>query len=410
MSDNNKGILNKIFLEFFSTGGKPSSNLNKSSSIDDSVNIPKINPPIINEPINIINPPIINEPINKINPPIINEPINIINPPIINEPINKINPPIINEPINIINPPIINEPINKINPPIIQIGGNDVIKKFKFHLQSGGSIKPLSSNYGKILYKRIFLIAFIFFIAVYCASVTFMSHHIITQTLKLSGESENSDPNFDNDEETIIQRWKRVMKIIIIFSLLTISYYIAFIIAIILILAFYFMFAKKEGEKIWSLIKTILLNLFWRFNTDKKEHVLLYFYIIIILIIIIPLMFFMLYHLFVKNYLINLYYSSDVDSSKNNKSELLNSTKFALYYGQYIMLLFLFFLVLFTIYHLSGDSLMFICLFIIIVIMMFIMLIYKYTLQRSNFKIFTLWFVFFIYIICTYILFGIQSD
>ena len=151
----------------------------------------------------------------------------------------------------------------------------------------------------------------------------------------------------------------------------------------------------------------IIKDFMWQFDFKGEPHLLLYVYVIMLIILFGSMMVFMLYFLFVKGYLGTLAYPSYVDTTKRNaKPELRNPTKFALYYGVYVMIIYTFFLILFSFYHLSGSKMLFTCIFLIVTFMMFMMLIVKYTLERSAWRIVVLWFVFFVWFVVYYLMLG----
>jgi hypothetical protein len=268
-----------------------------------------------------------------------------------------------------------------------------------------GPIAPLR-NAGS-LYKRVFIIAFIFCLAVFLASVTFRSKHMIKKALKLHGEKENPDPNFDADDAPNIERWRRAMQFIGLFVILTITYFIAIVIAILVIIAVFIGLTNKDKDlEIWKMAASKLSNLIWQFEINGETHVLLYMYGIIIAILLISMILFMVYFIFVKDYLTNLYYPMYVDMNKKNpKPEFTNTTKFACFYGLYVIIIFMFFMLLFSIYHLSNESLLINCIIYIVIVIMLMMLIYRYTLERSAFRVLIIWIVSFLFLVIYYFIF-----
>jgi hypothetical protein len=275
-------------------------------------------------------------------------------------------------------------------------GGGPKPKKI---LSGGEIVRIIDKNDQVAVYQKLFILAFMFFVAVYCASVTFMSQKVQKDVLKLKGEEESPDPNFDSEDETNITRWRRIMQMIIVFTLLVITYFIAMIVVVVIMLAIYFSIAKKENEKLWDLIKPLLLKWFWITPIGTQMS----FYGICLGILFGGMLVFMIYHLAVKSYIPNIAYPAVVNTEQTENPELRNPVKFIMYYGLYVMLLFAFFLVLYSFYHLTGNVLLVPCLLFIVILMMFVMLIYRYTMEQSKkFRILILWLAFLGWTFCSY--------
>jgi hypothetical protein len=273
----------------------------------------------------------------------------------------------------------------------------------------GGSIKPL--HQAEDLYKRVFLIAFLVFVSIYCATVTFQSKDVLKGVLKLKGEKQPADANLDNDDVNYMERWRRIAQVIIVLSLLAIAYFLAMLILMTLVIWVYFYLTSEDNSPITRWTLDLMSYIFWRFDLDGTDHIISYFYMLIVIIIFGCMMFFLVYHLFVKNYLKNLGYPLAVNTSKTNKPEFSNPTKFAYFYGLYLILLLLFFILLFSLYHLSTNTLLFPCLLYIIVAMMFMMLIYRYTIERSKpWRIGVLWLVYFVWTLFSFFFFNLGLD
>lgn len=237
------------------------------------------------------------------------------------------------------------------------------------------------------LYKRVIIILFVFILAVYLASVTLKSKKLIKKITKLNGESANPDLDFEHTDESNITRWRRVMQLILVFIAFIIFYFLCIIVVAIIIAYYYFSVTSKNPKA----IKPLMLSLFFEFEMDGKMYNLKFLYGIIILIMIVSMIWFMIYYLIVKSYLTRLAYAQFV---KTGKAELMNPTKFVMYYGIYIILIVVFYIFLFTLYYLSLSSLAFVVFIYLISAIMFMMLIYRYTFERSPKKIAILWFVY----------------
>ena len=270
------------------------------------------------------------------------------------------------------------------------------------------TVKSMSLPYAGLLYKRIFVISVVFCLAIYLASITFRSKTLLNKTLKLYKEKTNSDPYFDKEDETNNNRWRRIMQMIVLLSVLAIAYFIAIIIAIFCIILLYL--SMVEDGDVLGKSQAVMKNIFWEFELNGAPHILLYFYAIVIFIIFSAMMVFMIYHLIIKGYLGNLTYPVYTDMKKKNAPQDFTApTKFAMHYGMYLIIIFMFFLVLFSFFHLSQSQLIRLCLIFIITALMFMMLIYKYSLERSGWRISVLWIVFILWTATVYFMMPIQS-
>jgi hypothetical protein len=276
----------------------------------------------------------------------------------------------------------------------VQTGGKIIVKK-------GGSIKTLSE--GEVLFKRIFLVAFLLFVSIYCASVTFQSKQVLNGVLKLKGESESADANLDGDDVNYIERWRRIAQILIVFSLFVFAYFLAIIVIMIFGIYLYYCVMAEKGQPKFEMTMDVMSDLFWTFDLDAQTFTMSFIYMFITIVILISMMVFLIYHLFVKSYLANLGYPESINPDKTDKPEFGNPTKFAYFYGIYLIVMILFFILLLSLYYVSTDNLLFVCILLILISMMFMMLIYKYTIERSTPTIiFVLWLVYFIWTIFTY--------
>ena len=278
---------------------------------------------------------------------------------------------------------------------------DDEEKKKKILMKNSGPHIPLKGMSAPVM-KRVFIIAFIFFMAIYFASVTFRSKRMVNKSLAIGSEKANPDPDFDKDVEGN-ERWKRIMKLIVIFTMLVLTYFIAIMLTIFLLITLAIsLFNKNKAVKPYVIAFTYFKNFFWSFNAGGLPYSMMYIYIFLVIILVVSLIFFMMYHLFVKSYIDGLWYPKYVDlNRKNARPEFNNTTKYALFYGIHLLILFTFLLILIVLYF-EGYNLtkwLPICIFYIITMLMFILLIYKYTLERIAFKIVILFFVFFLWTI-----------
>jgi hypothetical protein len=243
-----------------------------------------------------------------------------------------------------------------------------------------------------LYYPRLFIILFVFIVSIYCATISFRSPQLLSKVLKLKGEDEMSDPNFEQEDEKNIKRWRRIMQMLIVFICLTIAYFIACLVAIAIILFAYYEFMDDDdNQETWPKVVAFMKDIFMLHDVTNL-------YSLFFIIIFGALLFFLIYHLLVKKVLPLLYYSDFVKSDKD-KQEFLNPVKFIMFYGIYIILLVIFCILLYT-YTLNTldvkekstdvfDILVYIgkvCFvgFALLTYIMFTMLIYRFTMARDK--------------------------
>lgn len=262
--------------------------------------------------------------------------------------------------------------------------------------KTGGAIKELTD--GSPLFKRMMILIFIFFCAFYFASVTFQSEKVLTGVLKLRGQDEDDDFNFDDPNVNFMQRWRKIIQIIVVFIFLAIAYVLAIFLTVYLGILVY-VGVEGKHDKVAERAKEIMSEWFMIFDLDGTTFNMKTFYYIILGLVFVLMLFYMLYFIFVKGYLPKLYYQTDVNTDKTDAPELYNATKFALYYGIYVIMAVLYVFILMTLFYLSGNTLMFSCTIYVVIFMMFTLLIYKYTMERNKKNVFIIFLVFFIYVI-----------
>jgi hypothetical protein len=305
--------------------------------------------------------------------------------------------------------------VNKYPPPMLptkslptQVAGNSIaipqVNKYPHPMlptQVAGFMKEIDVPVQ--LYKRVIIIMFILVLAIYCSSVTFRSSSFLNGVLKLHGEETAGDPNLDNENEKYSSKWRRIIQLIVVLSVLSIAYFIAIFVIIFIAIFMYIVF--KEDDNYFDLTKTKFKLFFWSYN-DKK---LLFIYVTLIMILFITIIGFLLYHLFVKSYFKNIEYPQLIENKDQteDQTEFSNPTKFAMYYGLYLIIIFIFYFILLALYNKNFDGeikFIFINFFIAIVTLMFIMLIYKYTLNRSKIlKVFIIWASYLIFTIISFV-------
>ena len=302
---------------------------------------------------------------------------------------------------------------NLKNPQTKQNGANNAEKKkpgffSKMFSEIGNNSKaqPLKINQVELhepgqLFKRYFAISFMVLLSIFLASITFRSKAMMKKILKLPKEKSNPDPLFDPQGP---DRSRRVMQMLLVFVLLVITFFVALIFALFAVIAI-FLSIKEHDKNVDIVEKTlnILKDFMWKFDLSGKPHLLLYFYALIIILLFVSMLVFMLYHTCVKSYLPNISYPA---FANNPKLELSTPTKFAIHYGLYIAIIYIFMILLLAFYYLSSNKMIYGIIFFIITMLMFIMLITKYTIERSGIRIFILWIVYFLWTTLFYMMLG----
>ena len=138
---------------------------------------------------------------------------------------------------------------------------------------------------------------------------------------------------------------------------------------------------------------TMITMLFYLWQFEEKSSIW-YIYVVLIAVIFIAVILFLYYHLYIKSYLENLSYPN---MAETGKEEFSTPTKFIFYFGLYLSMLYLLYLFVLT-NALPGGNFASICFYIYIIVCIFILflcIIYKYTLNRSNIEIpIATWFIF----------------
>lgn len=272
----------------------------------------------------------------------------------------------------------------------------NVLVQFGGKKKTGGAIKELTD--GSPLFKRMMILIFIFFCAFYFASVTFQSEKVLAGVLKLKGQEDDEDYNFDDPNVNFMQRWRKIIQMIVVFVFLAIAYVLAIFLTIYVGLLVYIGVEGKH-DKVAEHAKEMMSEWFMVFDLDGTTFNMKTFYYIILGLVFVLMLFYMLYFIFVKGYLPKLYYQNDVNTDKSDAPEFYNASKFAMYYGIYIIMAILYVFILMTMFYLSGNTLMFSCILYVIIFMMFTLLIYKYTMEKNKKNVFVIFLVFFIYVI-----------
>lgn len=270
--------------------------------------------------------------------------------------------------------------------PFVQFGGKKKV---------GGAIKELTD--GSPLFKRLIIILFILFCAIYFTAVSFQSEKLIYGVFKLPGQEEN-DINFDDPNVNFMQRWRKIIQMIVVFIFLVIAYTLAIFATIYICLTIYFGIEGKYDD-VNKVVLELMREWFLVFDLDGITFSMKTFYYLILGLFFGLMLFYMLYFIFVKGYFKKLYYQADVNPDKRDDPEFSNATKFAGYFGMYLTMSLLFLFILITLFYMSGNAMMLSCFIYIVIFMMFTILIYNYTMERNKKNIFIIFLVFFFYVI-----------
>jgi hypothetical protein len=227
--------------------------------------------------------------------------------------------------------------------------------------------------------KRAILIIFIFSLATYLAAITLTIRPILEFVL---GSNVNLDINNDDD---YIKKWAAIAKLLLIYIAFIFAYVIGIIIVIATIVMIFFVFSGSNT--VIDDTKLFMLFNFWQF---EDESYIWYIYAVLSAIILIAVIVFLYYHFYVRSYIENLSYPNIAELGK---SEFPTPTKFILYFGLYLSMLYLLYL-LFLNNDLPGGNFIYTSLFVA-TIMLFISVIYRYTLNRGHIEIpIAAWFIF----------------
>ena len=231
--------------------------------------------------------------------------------------------------------------------------------------------------------KRAVIIIFIFCLATYLAAITLAVRPILEFVL---GPDINLSIN-NNDNYT--KKWFSIAKLILIYIAFIIAYVIGIILVITCIVMIFMVFTGTDTV----IDDTMITMLFYLWQFEEKSSIW-YIYVVLIAVIFIAVILFLYYHLYIKSYLENLSYPN---MAETGKEEFSTPTKFIFYFGLYLSMLYLLYLFVLT-NALPGGNFASICFYIYIIVCIFILflcIIYKYTLNRSNIEIpIATWFIF----------------
>ena len=227
--------------------------------------------------------------------------------------------------------------------------------------------------------KRAIIIIFVFTLATYLAAITLTIRPILEFVM-----GPNIDLNINNNDD-YIKKWFSIAKLILMYIAFIIAYVIGIILVIACIVAIFILFTGSDTVFEDTLI--YMLFYFWQFET---ESTIWYIYAVLFAIILISVCVFLYYHLHIKSYLQNLSYPNMAESGK---PEFPTPTKFIFYFGLYLSMLYLLYMLILN-NALPGGS--FLYTYIIMgTFMLFLCIIYKHTLNRGYIEIpIATWFIF----------------
>jgi hypothetical protein len=229
------------------------------------------------------------------------------------------------------------------------------------------------------IFKRAIIIIFVFTLATYLAAITLTVRPILEFVL-------GPDINLNiNNNDDYIKKWFSIAKLILIYIAFIIAYVIGIILVIACIVMVFILFTGSD-----TVIEDTQINmLFWFWQFEEKSSIW-YIYAILLAIILISVYVFLHYHWYIKSYLDNLSYPK---MAETGQQEFPTPTKFIFYFGLYLSMLYLLYMLVLN-NALPGGS--FLYTYIIVgTFMLFLCIIYKYTLIRSRIEIpIATWFIF----------------
>ena len=268
---------------------------------------------------------------------------------------------------------------------------------------------PKTLSEPQVLFKRVFMLTFMFCLAVYLASITFRSSKILKRVFKL-GIGKNGEPQIDMDFLVDDgRRWRRCIQGVFVLCLLALTYFIVLMIILFMMVCIYISVFTDEDEILKSAMETYV-DLVFKCKIGGAEHNLWYVYAFMLIVLFCSFFVYFIYFLMVKGYFQNIAYPNYVPAATKGRKlqkEFTNPTKFAFFHGIYLIIMFMFIIILLSFYNLNENAkFLSTCIFVLVTCMMFIMLIYRYSLERCAWKINVLWFTFLAWIGIVYFTFS----
>lgn len=239
--------------------------------------------------------------------------------------------------------------------------------------------KPIKVCETNQIFKRAIIIIFVFTLATYLAAITLTVRPILEFVL-------GSDINLNiNNNDNYTKKWFSIAKLILIYIAFIIAYVIGIILVIACIVMVFILFTGSD-----TVIEDTQINMLFWFWQFEEESSIWYIYAILLAIILISVYVFLHYHWYIKSYLDNLSYPNIAETGQQ---EFTTPTKFIFYFGLYLSMLYLLYMLILN-NALPGGS--FLYTYIIVgTFMLFLCVIYKYTLTRSRIEIpIATWFIF----------------
>lgn len=172
----------------------------------------------------------------------------------------------------------------------------------------------------------------------------------------------DDDTNFENQESDYQIRWKRVMKLTVLFiTLIILCHFI-----IILLILLYFVIKigvtnEDPNAQIFSIAWAKVKEMVWEYKDDMNNDVgLIGYYMLLFTVLVLLFIFFIIYTLLAKGYINELMYESIYDESNPDAEDRTQPDKFIFQYGVYIVVMMLFVLLLLNYDKLRDKKIIFI--------------------------------------------------
>lgn len=285
---------------------------------------------------------------------------------------------------------IIKDPIAPIEHVQKMIGGNS-------HKSKGGAdpndILAQATYFRKI--NTLFVI--LLFSIMFAVAVTNM---FVGMIFNMNDE----DANFEQEEFDYKQRWKRIIKLTVVFIIMIIIFHFIVILIILLFFAVKIGITNEDPNlhvfpTVWAKVKEIV----WVYKDDLNNEVgLIGYYMLLFLVLVVMFLFFMIYTLLAKGYFTNIMYETVYNEKNPDVQDRTQQNKYLFQYAVYVLVMMLFVLLLLNYDKLRDKKLIFI--YNIIFVMIYVILtlnILRFQLQRKFVNlllyIFLFLFLFFMY-------------
>lgn len=186
------------------------------------------------------------------------------------------------------------------------------------NVQSGGEIKTSMKSFFHVKAQSLFLMLFVIILVVL----------LLMKMINLPNTILKDD--FDSDEIRYIQKWRRVLLLTLIFIVFIILFHLA--VAGLFFLFFYLQASSDEGGKEFEIALQKLMEVFWMY-TDKDGQVktMMAFYVTLFTVLLGMFIFFLLYTLFVKGYITNMYFGKQKEDQDDQPRGLTHLYMYSIY-------------------------------------------------------------------------------